>query len=230
MELIDWIYSIAAVFSTIAAVLAWVAKIRWSDEYREAKEETIKSKEAHIEMLQNEVENLHALTPIKMREYFESTKDSLEEFVEVLQTQLDDAKSTLKKKGDEIKELESQNREIGRLQQEKETLTEAVDELEEEVEDLSTQLQSIQSINRTIPTINIPLAAQAAVQMSSAVATLLADQQTQMSTAVMHSMERLRSQIGASSMYIDPATGRPDIQPGSVISDAITVTGEDNDE
>lgn len=38
VQLVDWIYAGAALASGIAAVAAWIAKIRWSREFSAAKE------------------------------------------------------------------------------------------------------------------------------------------------------------------------------------------------
>ena len=45
------VFAVAAVCSALASVLAWVAKIRWSREFTDAKNETIKAKEAQLAVL-----------------------------------------------------------------------------------------------------------------------------------------------------------------------------------
>jgi hypothetical protein len=81
-----WGYAIVA-GSILSQGLAWAAKLRWSAEYKDAKEaqvksleETIKSKDAHIALLEKEIQNLRELTPMKMREYLVTTKQTLEEY------------------------------------------------------------------------------------------------------------------------------------------------------
>ena len=66
----EWIYPVAALLSAIAAVLAWAAKLWWGKEYGAAKDEIIKAKEAQIDTLNREIQNLRELTPMKIREYF----------------------------------------------------------------------------------------------------------------------------------------------------------------
>ncbi len=69
----DWTALVSlttSLFSAIAAVLAWAAKLRWSKEYAAAKDEVIKAKEAQIELLKNEIQALRELSPVKIREYF----------------------------------------------------------------------------------------------------------------------------------------------------------------
>jgi hypothetical protein len=40
----EWLYLVASLASAVAAVLAWAAKLWWSKEYAEAKNEIINSK------------------------------------------------------------------------------------------------------------------------------------------------------------------------------------------
>ena len=74
-----WIYAFAAIASSLAAVLAWAAKLWWSKEFGAAKDEIIRAREAQIGLLESEVQNLKELTPMKIREYFLSVKVQLEE-------------------------------------------------------------------------------------------------------------------------------------------------------
>jgi chromosome segregation ATPase len=123
MNWVLWIYAISALASALAAVLAWAAKLWWAKEYASAKDETIKSKDAQIERLKgeiqsvreltndivkaketqvdslkNEIQNLKELTPMKIQEYFKSVKVQLEEYNDMLQKKLDDAKAEIKER------------------------------------------------------------------------------------------------------------------------------------
>ena len=64
------IYAIGASAGAIAAVLAWVAKIRWSKEYRMALDESIQAKDAQIDTLKEQLTAYKELSPMKIREYF----------------------------------------------------------------------------------------------------------------------------------------------------------------
>src|SRR2546421_12287980 len=104
-----WGYLIVA-GSIISQGLAWAAKLRWSAEYKNAKEaqvklleeqvksvkdskdEIIKSKDAHIAMLEKEIQNLRELTPMKMREYLVTTKQTLEEYNNSLQKKIEEVR------------------------------------------------------------------------------------------------------------------------------------------
>jgi hypothetical protein len=92
------IYAIAALASALAAVLAWAAKLWWAREFGAAKDEIIKAKEAQIELLKTEVQNLTELTPMKIREYFMSVKVQLEEYNNLLQQQLHEAQLEIEQK------------------------------------------------------------------------------------------------------------------------------------
>jgi signal transduction histidine kinase len=109
----DWIYGIAAL-NTLAAILAWVAKLRWSKEFGDAKDQTIKAKEAQIEVLKAQIDSLKSesqslreLTPMKLREYLTSTKTMLEEYNDALKQDLQKAHE----------ELDSARAQIGMMEQ-----------------------------------------------------------------------------------------------------------------
>lgn len=106
-----WGYAIIA-GNIISQVLAWTAKLRWSAEYKDAKEaqiksieETIKSKDAHIALLEKEIQNLRELTPPKLREYLVATRQTLEEY-----------NNSLQKKNEELQEEKAEfDRKAGQL-------------------------------------------------------------------------------------------------------------------
>lgn len=101
----DWTILIPAFTSLLsagAAVLAWLAKLRWSEEFAAAKDETIKAKEAQIAGLRDQftetirakdalIEGLKDLSSMKVREYFVSMKQSLEEYNDKLKADLAEA-------------------------------------------------------------------------------------------------------------------------------------------
>jgi hypothetical protein len=83
-------------------VLAWVAKIRWSAEYKDAKEaqiksleEAIKSKDAHIALLEREIKSLQELTPMKLREYLVSSNQMFDEYNNSLQKKIGDLREEM---------------------------------------------------------------------------------------------------------------------------------------
>ncbi len=97
---------VITILSLLAAILAWIVRIRWSKEFR-------KAKEAQIESLKQQIENLKDLTPDKIRKYFVDMKVQLEEYNDLLQKQLDIAKNEINSKQNQINELES-DKEVNR--------------------------------------------------------------------------------------------------------------------
>lgn len=98
-----------AIINAIGAILAWVAKIKWSKEYRNAtdrllaaKEEIINTKIAEIEGLQKHIENLVRLNPKEIYEWYEGMKKIAYEYTNGLKEQLDLAET-------KIKDLEKEN-------------------------------------------------------------------------------------------------------------------------
>ncbi len=104
----DQIISYAiTILSLVGAILAWVAKLRWSKEYATAKDETIKAREAQIAVLEAQIKVLQDFTPMKIQEYFVAVKKQLEDYNDLLQNKLKQAEETIKQVKDELeKKLE----------------------------------------------------------------------------------------------------------------------------
>jgi DNA repair exonuclease SbcCD ATPase subunit len=110
--------------SLVVAILTATNKLLWAKEYRNAKDETIRAKEAQIDLLKNEIENLREFTSSKVRESFLSMKQQLEEYIEELQRDLEkknEAISTLQKSEDDRRR---------RLTEERNALSKKIQELE----------------------------------------------------------------------------------------------------
>jgi HD-GYP domain-containing protein (c-di-GMP phosphodiesterase class II) len=107
MDITTVISLITALLSSIVAILAWIAKIRWSKEFSDAKDEIIRAKESQITSLENEVRFLHELSPMKIREYFLSVRSQLEEIIDDKEIQLSKFKDELKVKEDELAQLQN---------------------------------------------------------------------------------------------------------------------------
>jgi hypothetical protein len=105
LNLIVGIYAVAALASSLAAMLAWASKLWWAKEYAAAKDETIHAKEAQIELLKTEVQNLRELTPMKLREYFLSVKEQLEEYNDKLREELEADRKEIQKKESELQRM-----------------------------------------------------------------------------------------------------------------------------
>lgn len=109
MDVVVGIYAFAALASSLAAVLAWASKLWWAKEYAAAKDETIHAKEAQIELLKTEVQNLRELTPMKLREYFLSVKEQLEEYNDKLREELEAARKEIQKREAELQQVLEKN-------------------------------------------------------------------------------------------------------------------------
>jgi DNA repair exonuclease SbcCD ATPase subunit len=144
MTTIEGAYVLAAVCSAIASALAWLAKLRWSREFAQAKDETIKAKEAHIEVLKQQVTSLQEMSPMKIREYFVSVKQQLEEFIDALKRQLEAAQKEIAAKDDAIRCLQSEGASQGsrvvNLQQEKTIIERETADLQDKVAQLERKL------------------------------------------------------------------------------------------
>lgn len=149
----NWILALIALANVACAILAWVAKIRWSNEYKavvkqtiDTKDDAIKAKEAHIEHLRNEIENLKQMTPMKIREYFLSVKEQFEEYNE-------DLKSKIKLKDKEIDELQAsgdvKNQKLKKAEQEKKQLVEKLKIYGETSTAMDTTIKTLKTITAT---------------------------------------------------------------------------------
>jgi predicted nuclease with TOPRIM domain len=154
----DTIYAVVALVSLAGAVLAWLAKLRWSREFAAAKDEIIRVKDAHIETLNKEISGLRELTPMRIREYFVSVKEQLEEYNDLLQGQLDKAKNEVAAREAEIATLRAegtqQTSRIQRLQRELEDISKASSQLENQLSVLRKKYESEDVIVFTLPKID----------------------------------------------------------------------------
>lgn len=99
----EWAKDLITLASIVAAILAWVAKLRWSQEFAEAKnavisakDEQIKTKQSQIEFLDRQIETLKEQTPERLRDHYKSLQLQLEEFNEQQKKELAELKSKLK--------------------------------------------------------------------------------------------------------------------------------------
>jgi chromosome segregation ATPase len=141
-----YINEIITVISLLAAVLAWLAKLRWSKEYSQAKDEIIRSKDAQIELLKQQIQNLMELNPVKLKEYFNTVKEQLEKYNDLLKEQLEVAKKEIEQKQQAINELLSKKEEneetVFKLNKEKEKLENNVKNLEDELIDIQSEIMN----------------------------------------------------------------------------------------
>lgn len=113
MDFKDIILIGSCIINAAGAIAVWATKMWWTNEFTlykqaqldvineklqqvsAAKDETIKAKDAQIEALKNEVTSLRELNPAKLREYFVSTKEQLEEYNDKLKAGLNNSQETI---------------------------------------------------------------------------------------------------------------------------------------
>ena len=93
---------VASIFSVLAAILAWVAKLRWSDEFKQAKEaqiaaveQTVKAKEAQISGLQEQVQFWKDRNPETIERYHKAVENKFQEIIQDLEQRLEKASQEL---------------------------------------------------------------------------------------------------------------------------------------
>ena len=152
MNFTDWIASIAALFSAIAAFVSAIISARWGQQYEKAKnaqiqatETIVKAKDSQIETLNTEIGLLRDMLSPKMRESFVSMREQLEEYNESLKDQLTSAKS-------QIAELQSKQtsqtfnvNQLNEVESERSLLQQRIHNLENEIK----ELQDIKSSTAT---------------------------------------------------------------------------------
>jgi len=101
----EWVKDLITLGSIIAAILAWVAKLRWSKEFADAKDATIqakdeqiKTKQSHVDFLERENRSLQEQTPEKLLERYKTIQKQLEDVLDKLTNELNNTKAELQTK------------------------------------------------------------------------------------------------------------------------------------
>jgi len=143
----DVFYIISTILSSIVALFAWIAKIRWSNEYKEATQQIINSKDAEIESLKSHIERLKIFSPMVVEEYYETNINRMESILTSVQEQLDTANSELSSHKDVIEKYKSQEEmyqvEITQKSELIKTKQERITKLQENYSDLKQLLTEI---------------------------------------------------------------------------------------
>lgn len=154
----EWLYLVSTIASSLAAVLAWAAKLWWGREFAAAKDEIIKAKEAQIELLTSEISSLKELTPMKIREYFLSVREQMEEYNNLLKDQLDGAHKQLENKTTEIERLKQEGEksaaEVEKIEDERQRIAEAATKLEQQLSNLKSKYESDDVVVMRMPKID----------------------------------------------------------------------------
>lgn len=158
------VYIIITGLSIISTILAWITKIRWSKEYALAKDEIIRSKEAEISSIkeqlkiknelinvkESQIQHLNTLNPTKLKEYYDSIKSGLEAYNNTLQEELQKSKTELSSTIDKLNKLEPENQTnkllIEALTIEKSNLSQRIETLSNQIEVQSETLEATKKI------------------------------------------------------------------------------------
>lgn len=142
MDMTSLIYALAALASGGAALLAWAAKLRWSQEYKSATDQVIKAKEAEISALKTEIGALQSVSSNKLLEHAASTRKGLEELIDTRKQELEVATIKIQDLTIEIAGLKSQLKPLGSAENEGRLLTAASHRhITERAESLEGELQ-----------------------------------------------------------------------------------------
>lgn len=152
----QWINTLVALASVIAAILAWVAKLKWSQEYTRAKdavisekEEQVKTKQSQIEFLERQIDFFKEQTPQKLREHYKSIQDQLGD---IIHKQEQDTFALKKQLEEQITKAETSKEDQIKLQEDIKTKEIQIKKLFEE---LSAAKDLQDSAYRLEPSVNV---------------------------------------------------------------------------
>lgn len=173
----DWALTLlllTAFLNALGGVLAWSAKLWWSREHTaakqaqidnlksqieklaEAKDETIRAKQAQIDALLVYVNELKDFTPMKVREYFLSVKEQLEEYIDVLEKDLQEAQNDIedlqRQTEDEHAKAVASSEVIKQIEGEHKVLVAHESDLESQLKELEAQYSASQQALSLIET------------------------------------------------------------------------------
>ena len=86
---------LTALANAVSAIIAWIAKIVWSKEYREAKDEIIRAKEAEIRTLKEHIITLEKLNPITLKQWYENGLEIARTYVSQVDDQMKEAQKKI---------------------------------------------------------------------------------------------------------------------------------------
>lgn len=130
-SIFELILILTALANAISSIVAWIAKIGWSKEYKEAKDEIIKAKEAEITTLKEYIATLEKLNPKILKEWQANSLEMARTYSSQLEQQLQEAGKKIealeKDKRDNPDLYEKANYAFSTLKQENEQLKAAVE-------------------------------------------------------------------------------------------------------
>lgn len=161
MQFLNLILSPITTFgSVIAAILAWIAKIKWSQEYGQAKEETIKqlheqinskqeqinTKNTQIEVKESQIAKLESMNSIYVEEYYSKQKTILEKIIKDLNNTIDDLNHEIKTTKEALTQAEDKKNKALPTNQDNGFTNELVEKIAFLNEELSKETQKREQI------------------------------------------------------------------------------------
>jgi hypothetical protein len=96
-SIIVWIILLlTALANAVSSIIAWIAKIGWSKEYREAKDEIIRAKEAEIRTLKEYIAIVEKLNPQSLKQWLQNGLEMAQTYVSQVNVQLEEAQKKIK--------------------------------------------------------------------------------------------------------------------------------------
>ncbi|WP_440122298.1 hypothetical protein [Tenacibaculum sp. Ill] len=96
--------------SIVASILAWIAKLKWSSEYREVKKAQIESIQEQVKVLKEKNETLKELTSEKIMAHYKSTKEGLESLNNKILEEKNELQIKVNEMESEIERLKEENK------------------------------------------------------------------------------------------------------------------------
>lgn len=103
------LYLLAIILSLIASILAWIAKLTWAKEYKDATKQLLDAKDSENKVLKERISFLNDLSSEKIKAIAIANKEMLEEEIDKLKDKLGQLNSINEQKEKEIKALKDSN-------------------------------------------------------------------------------------------------------------------------
>jgi ribosomal protein S27AE len=86
---------LTALANAVSSIIAWVSKIGWSKEYKEAKNEIIRAKEAEISTLKEYIATLEKLNPKILKQWYQNSLEMARTYTSQVEGQLEEAQKKM---------------------------------------------------------------------------------------------------------------------------------------
>jgi len=106
----EYIYLIITILSLVGAILAWIAKLKWSSEFRNAKEAQIESINEQLNLVKEQREQLKEFKSDQIMSLYKSTKEGLEELNNQIIEEKEELANKVKRLETRIEELKEENK------------------------------------------------------------------------------------------------------------------------